>query len=320
MLPKFEVQVTVPRTITILDEVMNVSVCGLYTYGKPVPGHATVSMCRKYHNPSDCFGEESRAVCENFSQKLNSQGCFSQQVKTKIFQMKKQEYNMELEVEAKIKEEGTEVELTGKGSSEITRTITKLSFVKVDPNFRQGIPFFAQVRLVDGKGVPMPNQLIFITAEAAGHSSNATTDENGLAQFSINTTNIKDSSLSIRVKYKGQNSCYDYHWLSEEHQEAYHTANLVFSPSKSFVHLESMSHQLPCGQTQAVQAHYVINGQVLQELKELTFYYLIMAKGGIVRTGIHVLPVNQGDSEYFHNSAFPPHSDTFSFTLQKYQD
>ncbi|XP_016077346.1 PREDICTED: alpha-2-macroglobulin-like [Miniopterus natalensis] len=276
---------------------MNVSVCGLYTYGKPVPGHATVSMCRKYHSPSNCFGEESRAVCENFSQKLNSQGCFSQQVKTKIFQMKKQEYKMELEVEAKIKEEGTEVELTGKGSSEITRTITKLSFVKVDPYFRQGIPFFAQVRLVDGKGVPMPNQLIFITAEAAGHSSNATTDENGLAQFSISTTNIKDSSLSIRVKYKDQNSCYDYHWLSEEHQEAYHTANLVFSPSKSFVHLEPMSHQLPCGQTQAVQAHYVINGQVLQELKELTFYYLIMAKGGIVRTGIHVLPVNQGDTQ-----------------------
>lgn len=39
----------------------------------------------------------------------------------------------------------SEVELTGRGSSEITRTITKLSFVKVDSNFRQGIPFFGQV-------------------------------------------------------------------------------------------------------------------------------------------------------------------------------
>lgn len=44
----------------------------------------------------------------------------------------------------------------------------------------------------------------------------------------------------------------------------------------------------------------------------------IMAKGGIVRTGSHVLPVEQGNSEYFCNSTFLPHSDTF--TLQKYHE
>lgn len=38
-----------------------------------------------------------------------------------------------------------DVELTGRGLSEITRTITELSFVQVDPHFRQGIPFFGQV-------------------------------------------------------------------------------------------------------------------------------------------------------------------------------
>lgn len=45
-----------------------------------------------------------------------------------------------------------------------------------------------------------------------------------------------------------------------------------------------------------------------------------MAKGGIVQTGTHVLPLEQGDSEYFHNSTFFPHSDTFNLTLQKYQE
>ena len=39
----------------------------------------------------------------------------------------------------------SEVEFTGRGTSEITRTMSKLSFVKVDPHFRQGIPFFGQV-------------------------------------------------------------------------------------------------------------------------------------------------------------------------------
>lgn len=309
VLPKFEVQVTVPKIITILEEAVNVSVCGLYTYGKPVPGHVTMSMCRNYDNPSDCFGKESQAICEIFSQQLNSQGCFSQQVNTKVFQMKRKGYKMELEVEAKIREEGTEVELTGRGSSEITRTITKLSFVKVDPHFRRGIPFFGQVRLVDGKGVPMPNKLIYITASEANYDSNATTDERGLVQFSINTTAVTDTSLTIRVRHKDDSRCYDNQWLSEDNEEAYHTANHVFSPSKSFVYLEPMPHELPCGQTQTVRAHYVLNGQVLQKLKELKFYYLIMAKGGIVQTGTHVLPVEQGDMKGHFLVSVPVESD-----------
>nr|XP_055192763.1 alpha-2-macroglobulin-like isoform X2 [Nyctereutes procyonoides] len=309
VLPKFEVKVTMPRIITILEEEVNVSVCGLYTYGKPVPGHITMRVCRKYSNPSNCYSGESQAVCEKFSHQLNSQGCFSQQIKTKIFQMKRQGYEMKLEVEAKIQEEGTEVELTGKGSAEITRTITKLSFVKVDPYFRQGIPFFGQVQLMDGKGVPMPNELIFITANEANYNSNATTDEHGLVQFSINTTNIMDTSLTVRVRHKDSRSCYGYQWLSIEHEEADHTANLVFSLSKSFVHLEPMPRELPCGQTQTIQAHYILNGQVLQELKELVFYYLIMAKGSIVRTGTHVLPVEQGEMKGHFSMSVPVESD-----------
>ncbi|EQB79008.1 hypothetical protein CB1_001683078 [Camelus ferus] len=309
VLPKFEVQVTVPRIITILEEEVTVSVCGLYTYGKPVPGHVTISMCRKYSNPSDCFDGESRAICETFSQQLNNKGCFSQQVDTKIFQMKRQGFEMKLEVEAKIQEEGTEVEFTGRGSTEITRTISKLSFVKADSYIRQGIPFFGQVLLVDGKGVPLPNKRIVITANEASYASNATTDEHGLVQFSISTTNLTDTSLTVKVQHQDDNTCYGYLWLSEEHEEAYHTAYLVFSQSKSFVYLEPLPHELPCGQAQTVQVHYVLNGQVLQELKELEFYYLIMAKGGIVRTGTHILPVEQGDMKGHFSVSFPVESD-----------
>lgn len=295
VLPKFEVQVKVPKIITILEEEMNITVCGMYTYGKPVPGHVTMSVCRKYSSPSNCFGGESQAVCERFSHQLNSEGCFSQQIKTKIFQMKRQGYEMRLEVEAKIQEEGTEVEFTGKASTEITRTSSKLSFVKVDPYFRQGIPFFAQVRLVDEKGDPMPNKLVFITANEAKYNSNATTDEHGLVQFSINTTKVVGSVLSIRVKHKDDSGCFGYHWLTEDNEDAFHTANHVFSISKSFVHLEPVAGELPCGQTQTVQAHYILNEKALQDEKDLTFYYLIMAKGGIVKTGTHVLSVEQGE-------------------------
>ncbi|XP_069843797.1 alpha-2-macroglobulin-like [Dipodomys merriami] len=292
VLPKFEVQVTMPRVITIMEQELNVSVCGLYTFGKPVPGLGTLHVCREYIEPSSCHGRESEAFCETFSHQLNSNGCFTQLVKTKGFQLKRQEYEMRLQAEAKIQEEGTGVELKGKASSSITRTITKVSFVRADSHFRPGIPFFAQVRLTDGKGVPMPNKIVFITANEAKHQSNATTDEQGLVQFSINTTGMTGKSLTVSVKHQDHRPCYgSYRWLSEEHVDAQHTARPVFSRSESYVRLEPAPGRLPCHQEHLAQAHYVLSRELLPQLSELVFYYLVMAKGSILWTGLQTRAV-----------------------------
>ncbi|NXM95693.1 A2MG protein, partial [Sylvia borin] len=65
VLPKFEVTVKMPKVISILDEKLKVTVCGLYTFGKPVPGLVNFRVCRKYeHAAMSCYGEEARAVCE----------------------------------------------------------------------------------------------------------------------------------------------------------------------------------------------------------------------------------------------------------------
>ncbi|NWT28568.1 A2MG protein, partial [Cardinalis cardinalis] len=65
VLPKFEVTVKMPKVISILDEELKVTVCGLYTFGKPVPGLVNFRVCRNYENAAMfCYGEESRAVCE----------------------------------------------------------------------------------------------------------------------------------------------------------------------------------------------------------------------------------------------------------------
>ncbi|NXJ23108.1 A2MG protein, partial [Dicrurus megarhynchus] len=65
VLPKFEVTVKMPKVISILDEELKVTVCGLYTFGKPVPGLVNFRVCRKYeHAATSCYGEEAKAVCE----------------------------------------------------------------------------------------------------------------------------------------------------------------------------------------------------------------------------------------------------------------
>ncbi|NXM80364.1 A2MG protein, partial [Oenanthe oenanthe] len=65
VLPKFEVTVKMPKMISILDEELKVTVCGLYTFGKPVPGLVSFRVCREYERAAtSCYGEEARAVCE----------------------------------------------------------------------------------------------------------------------------------------------------------------------------------------------------------------------------------------------------------------
>ncbi|NXC77414.1 A2MG protein, partial [Anhinga anhinga] len=65
VLPKFEVTVKMPKVITILDEKVKVTVCGLYTFGKPVPGLASFRVCRKFEQAATaCYGEEAKAVCD----------------------------------------------------------------------------------------------------------------------------------------------------------------------------------------------------------------------------------------------------------------
>ncbi|NXP73779.1 A2MG protein, partial [Ramphastos sulfuratus] len=65
VLPKFEVTVKMPKVITILDEKLKVTVCGLYTFGKPVPGLVSFRVCRNFeYAATTCYGEESKAVCD----------------------------------------------------------------------------------------------------------------------------------------------------------------------------------------------------------------------------------------------------------------
>ncbi|KAM5336307.1 pregnancy zone protein-like [Glossophaga mutica] len=303
VVPKFEVKVQVPKIISIVDKKVNISVCGIYTYGKPVPGLATVRMCRNLFQSFHC----KKDFCEEFSQQLNSNGCITQEVNTGLFHIKSAGYEMALNVEAKIREEGTELEFAGHGTIKITNTVTRLKFVKADSHFRRGIPFFGQVLLVNGNDEPISNKLISISSSATNYFFNATTNEQGLAQFSIDTTNILSSQLFITAYHEKPNMCISYAWLQEEHQSAFHIARQVYSLSGSYVQVEPVDSILPCGQTQTIKAHYILRGSAIVELKELTFYYLIMAKGHIIRSGTHVLPAEPEDGSF--SLSFPVKSD-----------
>ncbi|KAL1764796.1 alpha-1-inhibitor 3-like [Sigmodon hispidus] len=291
VLPRFEVQVKVPKAISVQDEKINVTVCAVYTYGKPVPGQVKMSTCCEHKLPTGVTKNE----CKEASYQLDNNGCITQEENITAFQFKEKHYGVQnFRVNACVKEDGTDLEFTGFGITKIERATSKFITLKADSHFKRGIPFLVKLRLVDVKGSPLPNEQVFIKPHELGYTNVTTTDQHGLAEFSINTTDIEGASLNIKVYHKEENSCLHYPCTAEEHAEKHHMAYNVFSSSGSYVHLETEANVLPCGQKHAVPTHFILKGLPSVVLQKLTFYYLVMAKGSIIQTGMHTHHMDPG--------------------------
>ncbi|KGL87299.1 Alpha-2-macroglobulin, partial [Charadrius vociferus] len=306
VLPKYEVLVKLPKMITIKDMELPVSVCGLYTYGKPVPGLVNVQVCRKFsHSASNCYGKEAEAVCEEFTRQADARGCVSGVVRTKIFQLQRRGYEMSIEVHGKITEDGTGVEMTGTGSCGITPVMSKISFDLLDSQYRPGIPLFGRVTLVDGTDAPIANETITISVDGDRYKGNYTTDEQGQSWFSIDTTTFTQPSLEIRADHKPELNCYDSDWITPSYEHAMRRISRFYSPSKSYLKIEPKPETLSCGSPTEIQVHYIFTPEAIGEQKKIVIYYLVMAKGGIILADTHDLTVNPGDAYGTFQLTFP---------------
>ncbi|XP_044278136.1 alpha-2-macroglobulin [Varanus komodoensis] len=286
VLPKFEVLVTTPKIISVMTEELKVTACGRYTYGKPVAGTVNITVCREFYNyyRSHCHGSESQAVCEDFSAKADVQGCFSQVVKTKVFQLKREGYHMSLNVESKVIETGTGVVMQGSASTQITATLSTVTFEKMDNYFRHGLPIVGQILLQDGSKQPISNATVEI--QAPGFKGTYVTDAEGHAPFSIDTTNFTDDSVTLQAIYKSEQLCSN-SWITPHHQWGYYTLSRFYSPSGSYLQVNSVPGTLRCGQTQSVQVTYDLSGSGSLGRKEIAFVSMYMVKGLLVQAEIH---------------------------------
>ncbi|XP_041269996.1 alpha-2-macroglobulin-like isoform X3 [Onychostruthus taczanowskii] len=297
VLPRFEVLVKVPEMITIKDNELPVSVCGLYTYGKPVPGLVKVQVCRKFsQSASSCYGKETESVCEEFTRRADARGCVSGVVRTKVFQLLRKGYEMSIEVQGKITEDGTGIEMTGTGSCGITSTMSKIRFDLLDYVYKPGIPLFGTVKLVDGTDAPLANETITITVGGNKYKGNYTTDEQGQSWFSIDTTSFTELSLEIRADHKPELNCYDSEWMTPSYEHTTRRVTRSYSLSKSFLKIEPKPETLSCGSSAEVQVHYIFTPEAIGDQKKIVIYYLVMAKGQIVLADTHDLNVNPGDA------------------------
>lgn len=262
------------------------TVCGKYTYGKPVVGKIDVQVCRKFSDSYSSCRMEEKSVCEDLSHQADKNGCFSQVVKTKLFQLKRSGYEMKLIASAKITEEGTGVVLTGEGQSEIKKTIAKVSFRQLDSHFKKGIPFYGQIFLEDASGKPIPNENVTIFV---GYNTNFTytTGADGTADFSIDTKPLPASSINLKAVYKTSEYCYSHSTLFPGYQEAVQTVKHFYSRTKSYLKIQPIYRTLACENDEKFTVFYALTPEGVGNTPGVTFHHLVMAKGGIVDFGKH---------------------------------
>nr|XP_025138971.1 LOW QUALITY PROTEIN: ovostatin homolog 2-like [Bubalus bubalis] len=282
VLPKFEVKVSAPQTITISDDEFQVSACAKYTFGQPVHGKVQVQVCRGFFSSVACEKDKNE-ICEQFVAQLKN-GCVSQIVNTKVFQLYRSGLFMSFYITTTVTEIGTGVQISEKSSIFITPVLGSVSFENMDPFYRRGISYFGTLKFSGPNNVPMVNKLLQLDLNDR-LIGNYTTDENGEAQFSIDTSDIFDPEFRLKAIYIRPQSCYLPSWLIPEYMDGHFSVQRFYSRTSSFLMIEPEPKELRCNQEKIVTIHYSLNSEAYRDDSNINFFYLVMVKGAIFLSG-----------------------------------
>ncbi|MGH0183689.1 UNVERIFIED_CONTAM: hypothetical protein FKN15_012917 [Acipenser sinensis] len=258
VLPKYEVKVHLPKSITILDTEVTVKICAKYTYGKPVLGKVTGKFCRPkwnmywYRRPDNV---ENNDICHLFNTGeccIDELNCISTHSLTnpdmhhctRVLLMYVNNWSVAASNQVQEKHSLNiikGVQLSGSSSSKFTSKVNEVSFEGAQNSFKKGIPFKAKAR------------------------------------YSL-LDNVFDYQL-VRPTYGIADL-----WL-----------NPFYSKSKSFLKIQENEGKLQCGEEAPISIVYIIQGEELAKgAGFMDFYYLVLAKGSIARNGRVGVPMKAG--------------------------
>uniref|UniRef100_A0AAZ3R0U7 Alpha-2-macroglobulin-like protein 1 n=1 Tax=Oncorhynchus tshawytscha TaxID=74940 RepID=A0AAZ3R0U7_ONCTS len=281
VLPKYEVKVYLPQTITILDKQATLRVCGKYTYGKPVLGSVTAKVCRNIIQYRWLYDDIN--ICELYLMKTDTTGCATQIIDVTRFGLNESKFD-DFEVETEMEEYGTGVILKGRGKASFTNVIITVRFEDVPQAYKPGIAYEGKIKVTGPDSSPVPNEPVYLFLQNSGKSENwtLTTDSKGIASFSLDTSLWSSDSVSLSARYQKVEEDYPYEQgvRRPEYSSDYQFTRKFYSKSKSFVKIMQGKGKFSCEKDGIVLARYIIQGVELKKGQTtLDFFYLVRLKG-----------------------------------------
>ncbi|XP_067306995.1 alpha-2-macroglobulin-like [Pseudorasbora parva] len=299
VLPKFDITVKSPKQVTVEEEELIIEVCGRYTYGQPVPGKSWVKVCRKnlsYDSP------QSNPVCLEETIEIKKTGCAIHTIDTSVLLNATLNNRLQnsLRVEAMVTEEGTEITVRKSKSVSLTYEIGKVTFTELPKTYEHGSVIEGKIKVSNFKGAPVQNKEVYLME---GHTwspnllLNLTTDSDGLASFSFNTSSHSKSDINLiaSVYKKGRYYGHKTPYISVDTKsvQLFQPAT-PYTPTLSELIIENTEQPLKCDSEFTATIKYYFVGETVEDFKT-DIVYMVLSKGVIVHHGYEKVEVKSSN-------------------------
>ncbi|KAL1260706.1 hypothetical protein QQF64_008533 [Cirrhinus molitorella] len=300
VLPKFEMTMKAPEKISFGDNDMNMEVCGKYTFGKPVAGRARVEVCRehlRYISQTDLI-----SPCLVETTEMNATGCASFTLDTSVFFNSTNERFLEerLTLKVNVTEEGTENTMGKSETISLTYESGKATFTELPKIYEHGSIIQGKIKLANLNGAPLQNKEVYLLEGKRWTSKrllNLTTDSDGLATFSLNTSNLSKSDINLMASAYPvfQLQSFKKRYISTEEK----TIHLLrpatpYTPTLSELIIENIEQPLKCDAEFTVTIKYYFVGETVEDLKT-DIVYIVLSRGVIVHHGYEKVEVKSSN-------------------------
>jgi len=293
VLPKFQVTITPPSFLTVTSKHVKIEVCARYSYGKKVYGEAKVKLCRvnryryswrRYDAPD---APAPASDCHQITAKIH--GCRTFKVDSTELNIKPQSSTygsarFDVEMEADVKEFATGLKLkANKVDIQVQKTEVALTFETHD-YFKPGLPLSIKLFAKYPDGTPIPSLKVRLNVGTEDYriTSNIIDNEevtitNGVYKVVLPPLPYDAKRLKLHAKYVRE-KLYRGERDYEREASAYENITPWYSPSHSYLQIETPKETMKFGSDAEFTVHYTTSSTVNTEKK---IYYSIMCAGNI---------------------------------------
>uniref|UniRef100_A0A8C1P140 Alpha-2-macroglobulin-like n=1 Tax=Cyprinus carpio TaxID=7962 RepID=A0A8C1P140_CYPCA len=295
VLPKYEVTVKRPNEVSVDEEELSIEV---FTYCKPHPN--LLFFCRNilpYLQARD-----RNPLCLEETTEIKKTGCAIHTIDVSVFlnSTLKSSLQDSLRVEAMVTEEGTEITMTKSETISLTYEIGKVTLTDLPKTYEHGSVIEGKIKLSNFKDAPIQNKEVYLF-EVVNWSSklllNLTTDSDGLASFSLNTSSLpeKDINLMASVYTEFHHRGYKTPYFSTDRK----TVQLLrpvtpYTPTLSELIIENIEQPLKCDAEFTVTIKYYFIGETVEDFKT-DIVYMVLSRGLIVHHGYEKVEVKSSN-------------------------
>ncbi|KAM4030487.1 alpha-2-macroglobulin-like protein 1 [Anomaloglossus baeobatrachus] len=291
VMPAFEIITSLPPVVTLLQDIFPLKTCVRYTFGKPVQGEITVTVCRKaicyYWMRSSCPTD----ICTEYKGQTEENGCLEVEVPTDPYNLRSYDYQLNFDVKATFVENGTGIEMTGTSSCPISAMIATVTFDDkelMDSYYKMGLRYKTKMLLESADGSPIKSETLYLTEKygTTVKEHEYTTNEKGEAYITMNTRPWNGNTVYLTATYKKEKLERTYGELNPYYVDAFRILRPFTTITNSFLKVQPLDSPLTCGKVHEIEIDYIIrSSELLSKEDKLEIHYVVVARGNLVLNG-----------------------------------